>query len=147
MRAKFLIAPLPKKTQNQAISNLLASGSIDNRRIIAWKCSAVKPEKFQELAPMSDQQFQSVDVKRASEILRRLHQDVVLEKKRVELFDSVAGLSVIISKEELEGLERALAILSNTNDVREMAEMLKAVARRSNMAESLVDAPAVSFPA
>ncbi len=96
---------------------------------------------------MSDQQFQSVDVKRASEILRRLHQDVVLEKKRVELFDSVAGLSVIISKEELEGLERALAILSNTNDVREMAEMLKAVARRSNMAESLVDAPAVSFPA
>jgi hypothetical protein len=96
---------------------------------------------------MSDHQFESVNIKRASEILRRLHQDVVLEKKRVELFDSVAGLSVIISKEELETLERSLAILSNTQNVREMAEMLKAVVRRSNMADTMVDAPAVSFPA
>jgi hypothetical protein len=107
----------------------------------------VKLEKFQELAPMSDQQFQSVNIKQASEILRQLHQDVVLEKKRVELFDSVAGLSVIISKEELEGLERALAILSNTHDVQQMAEMLKAVARQSSAAEQRTDAPAVSFPA
>jgi PHD/YefM family antitoxin component YafN of YafNO toxin-antitoxin module len=55
--------------------------------------------------------------------LSQLHQKVCRDKGRVEIKDS-QGTCVLISKEELETLEQALEILSNTSDVQKMARTI-----------------------
>jgi PHD/YefM family antitoxin component YafN of YafNO toxin-antitoxin module len=58
--------------------------------------------------------------------LTQLHQKVCRDKGRVEIKDG-QGTCVLISKEELESLEQALEILSNTSDVQKMARTIALV--------------------
>jgi PHD/YefM family antitoxin component YafN of YafNO toxin-antitoxin module len=55
-----------------------------------------------------------------------LHESVCREKGRVEIRHGKA-VCVLISKDELDSLEAALEILSNTSDVQKMARTIAAL--------------------
>ena len=79
---------------------------------------------------MQKRSFFTISVPKAQEVLPHLHEEVVHHNGRIELFsEDVSGASVIISKLELQCMEKALAILSDSDDVKEMRTMLKKVAR------------------
>ncbi|HWP40698.1 MAG TPA: hypothetical protein VNL70_07210 [Tepidisphaeraceae bacterium] len=59
--------------------------------------------------------------------MARLHAQVLRDQSRVEV-RSPAGISVLISKSELDGLERALEILSQTETVQQLRQELARVA-------------------
>lgn len=73
--------------------------------------------------------FQTVAVSDAGPALSRLHELVVRNYGRVELVDSNGSSSVVISKVELESLERALELLSATEDVRDLCDAVLETAR------------------
>ena len=56
----------------------------------------------------------------------RLHGQICRHRGRIEIRHE-QGSCVLISKEELETLEHALEILSNTSDVRKMAQIIEAL--------------------
>jgi PHD/YefM family antitoxin component YafN of YafNO toxin-antitoxin module len=70
--------------------------------------------------------FRSVTVIHAESRLGQILQGVCREKGRVEIRDG-EHCCVLISKEELETLEEALEILSNTSDVRKIAQTIAAI--------------------
>ena len=65
-----------------------------------------------------------IPIERLPTTLRDLHHLVVGHTGRVELRDGDGQACVLISKSELDALEHALDILSQTEDVREMREEL-----------------------
>jgi hypothetical protein len=79
--------------------------------------------------------------------LAKLHADVLKRHARVELIRSASdGASgnarcVLISKSELDGLERALEILAATDDVREMRQEVARLIARSGEPLPAVFAP------
>ena len=78
---------------------------------------------------MSVQHFESYDVADVSRSLEQLHADVVRFKGRIEITrQGCDDCCVLISKAELESLERALAILSDTDGVRAMAGQIATTA-------------------
>ena len=72
---------------------------------------------------MSENPFQTLDINRAQNELAKLYAMVALSKGRVELTssDRPGDACVIISKRELESLERALQILSESDGVKALA--------------------------
>ena len=78
---------------------------------------------------MSVRHFGSYEVKYVSGLLDALHADVVLHKGRIEITrDGCDDCCVLISKCELEALEQALAILSDTDGVRAMSGQIAQLA-------------------
>jgi hypothetical protein len=71
---------------------------------------------------MTAESFQSVDVSDVGPELSRLHQLVVRNRGRVEVMGADGESSVILSKTELDSLERAIELLSATDDVRELRD-------------------------
>jgi PHD/YefM family antitoxin component YafN of YafNO toxin-antitoxin module len=70
---------------------------------------------------MSDgSSFKVMTIEDACARLTQLHGRVCRDKGRVEIEDA-EGCCVLISKEELETLEQALEILSNTSAVKKIA--------------------------
>ena len=64
--------------------------------------------------------------------LVQLHDMVVRRRGRIELAGQADGdVSVLISKHELDAVERALEILSDTSDVRAMRDELARIAALS----------------
>jgi len=53
-----------------------------------------------------------------------LHRLVIGKNCRIELADGNGGVCILISKSELDALEQALEILSDTNECRAMREQL-----------------------
>lgn len=72
--------------------------------------------------------FQSLDLTQAKNELHQLHECVVRHHRRIEITAGAHGASVLISKAELDSLERALEILSETEDVRTLCQKLSALA-------------------
>ena len=70
--------------------------------------------------------FTLISIDQVSKHIAQLHQNVCRHKGRVEIHDG-QGVCVLISKEELQSLEQALEILSNTSDVRKMAHTIAAL--------------------
>ena len=71
---------------------------------------------------MSVRHFESYDVAHVSRSLEQLHADVAQFRGRVEITrQGCDDCCVLISKAELESLERALAILSDTDGVKAIA--------------------------
>jgi len=60
--------------------------------------------------------------------LNDLHAKVCCDKGRVEIRDG-DNVCVLISKDELDALEQALEILSNTSDVQTMARTIASLTR------------------
>jgi PHD/YefM family antitoxin component YafN of YafNO toxin-antitoxin module len=63
--------------------------------------------------------------------LSDLHDQVLRRQNRVELVDGQGESCVLIAKSELDALEKALAILSETDDAREMRQNVARVAFES----------------
>ncbi|WP_428938739.1 hypothetical protein [Fontivita pretiosa] len=78
-------------------------------------------------AMMASRTFQTIDVEQTNGQMARLHAQVLREQSRIQV-RSEAGISVLISKSELDGLERALEILSQTETMRQMRQELARVA-------------------
>ena len=75
---------------------------------------------------MPDLKFSFMSIDQVQDCFARLHQGVCQERGRVEIRDG-DHTCVLISKEELETLEQALEILSNTSDVQKMARTIAAL--------------------
>ena len=72
---------------------------------------------------MSAERFDSYDVGYVSSALQKLHEQVARTTARVEITrDGCDDCCVLISKAELDSLERALEILADTEQVRAMSE-------------------------
>jgi len=75
--------------------------------------------------PSSDDSLKTVNLSDGPVDLHQLHAHVITHHGRVEFTTRACdGSCILISKAELEGLERALEILSGTEDVREMRNEL-----------------------
>jgi PHD/YefM family antitoxin component YafN of YafNO toxin-antitoxin module len=73
--------------------------------------------------------FESYDVGHVSRLLAKFHAEVVRHKGRIEITrEGSDDCCVLISKAELESLERALAILSDTDGVRAMSVQIAQLA-------------------
>jgi hypothetical protein len=70
---------------------------------------------------MSDQPFQSIDVANLRSAIARIHEQVADGHGRVELTrEGCDDICVMLSKAELESLERALEIFSSTSEYKAM---------------------------
>jgi len=70
--------------------------------------------------------YPTVDMNKVGRIIRKLHDQVVGQRRRVEITRAGCQDSlVMISKAELETLERALAIFADTNEFLEMCDSMK----------------------
>ena len=70
--------------------------------------------------------YPTVDMTKVGRIIRKLHDQVVGQRQRVEI--TRAGCDdglIMISKAELQGLEKALAIFADTDEFNEMCKSLK----------------------
>jgi hypothetical protein len=74
--------------------------------------------------------FQVFDTSEVGPELCRLHELVVRTTGRVEVAGD-DGTSVLISKTELDSLERALAVLSQTDEVRELCDVVAQLAHQA----------------
>jgi hypothetical protein len=73
-----------------------------------------------------DSSFGFMTIDQVQSGFRRLHGQICRNRGRIEIRHE-QGTCVLISKEELETLEHALEILSNTSDVRKMAQIIEAL--------------------
>ena len=75
------------------------------------------------------ERFESYDVSYVSRALRELHEQVSQGNRRVEITrDGCDDCCVLISKAELDGLERALEILADTDQVKAMSDKVARLA-------------------
>ena len=74
----------------------------------------------------SGSSFRTMDINEVGRALMDLHEQIVSRNGRVEITsgDGSGQRSVIISKAELQSLERALEILSDSEGVQAMAQSL-----------------------
>lgn len=78
---------------------------------------------------MSPDSFETLDVTRFRQALAKLHEAVGCNKRRVEVTRrGCDDVCVLISKAELESLERALEILAECQEYKSMCEELAQVA-------------------
>lgn len=69
-----------------------------------------------------------VDVERAGDIIRQLHDQVCKAGQRVHITRSDCNdTCVMISRTELESLERAISIFADTSEFSEMCQMLSKI--------------------
>jgi hypothetical protein len=94
---------------------------------------------------MSADCFQSLDVNRFHRALADLHRVVGTAKGRVEISceggnDNSDGVCVLISKAELESLERALAIFAETVEFEHMSKQIAEIVAAADGAPSVGEA-------
>ena len=95
---------------------------------------------------VSSSNFQSLDLRVATAALERLFEDVVRRTGRVEITrtGSASETCVLITKRELDALERALDILASTEEGAAMRDtVLRAVHRLSPPTTARVEAAAI----
>jgi hypothetical protein len=86
---------------------------------------------------MKKSPFYTISVPKAQEALANLHAQVVRGNGRIELTsDDVEGTSVLISKEELQSLEKALAILSDGEGIQQVQAFLNLLGQTTATANS-----------
>jgi hypothetical protein len=78
---------------------------------------------------MSVERLESYDVNHVSRAMRELHERVTCRSVRVVITrDGCDDCCVLISKAELDGLERALEILADTEQVKAMSDKVAQLA-------------------
>lgn len=81
-----------------------------------------------------DDYFHSLDVARFHEVVHKIHETVATRCGRVELTrDGCDDVCVMISKCELEALERAMEILSECAEYKSMCEEVTQVAAATSV--------------
>jgi hypothetical protein len=77
-----------------------------------------------------DSSFQSLNLAKVQGELLALYERIACEKGRVEIVDGEGSCEcVLISKAELEGLEHALEVLSDSEQVKELSAHLENLAQ------------------
>jgi PHD/YefM family antitoxin component YafN of YafNO toxin-antitoxin module len=77
-----------------------------------------------------DSSFQSLDLAKVQGELSNLYEQIACKKGRVEIVDGNGSCEcVLISRAELEGLEHALEILSDSEQVKELSAHLENLAQ------------------
>jgi PHD/YefM family antitoxin component YafN of YafNO toxin-antitoxin module len=89
--------------------------------------------------------FRTVTLEQADGRLGQILSRVCREKGRVEIRDGEHAC-VLISKEELQTLEEALEILSNTSDVKKIAQTIAAITHTVAQGPLVATAPAAPAP-
>ncbi len=85
---------------------------------------------------MSAESYPSYDVSVLAPALERLHEHVVRTKGRIEITRRGSDeRCVLISKDELQWLERALEILSDTDEVKDISQKIAALAAAAAQAD------------
>lgn len=80
--------------------------------------------------PDDNAAFVSLNLNQVQSDLLKLYQSVACQKGRVEIVDGAGSCEcVLISKVELETLEHALELLSDTDDVRALTSRLAELAQ------------------
>jgi hypothetical protein len=77
---------------------------------------------------MSSESVQVLDIRTAGGSLEQLHAHVVRSSGRIEIHCSSGKVCVLISKAELESLEQAIEILSQSSDYKQMCAEITEVA-------------------
>jgi len=77
---------------------------------------------------MSATQFESMSLQEVKENLEDLVNTVARGKKRVEIVNDSGDRCVVICKTELDSLEKAIAILSDTNEFKDICSSLNQLA-------------------
>lgn len=81
-----------------------------------------------------DRLYPSLDMTKVGRAIRKLHDQVVGQRKRVEITRAGCDdVCVMISKSELESLEQALSILADSEGFTEMCNNLKQLLERAGM--------------
>ena len=81
---------------------------------------------------MAGEAFQKLDLTRVARAMARVHEQVAQHDGRVEITrEDCDDVCVLISRAELESLERAMEILANTDDFRAMCEQVNEIAASS----------------
>ncbi|HWE04868.1 MAG TPA: hypothetical protein VG326_20850 [Tepidisphaeraceae bacterium] len=79
---------------------------------------------------MPNELFQSIDVLRLRDAIAKIHEQVACGHGRVELTRSGCDdICVIVSKADLESLERGLEILASTTEYKTMCENVHRLAQ------------------
>jgi hypothetical protein len=89
--------------------------------------------------------FHSLDVARFHEVVHKIHETVAARCGRVELTrDGCDDVCVVISKCELEALERAVEILTECADYKSMCDEVARVAAATSVLTPLYAPPPVA---
>jgi PHD/YefM family antitoxin component YafN of YafNO toxin-antitoxin module len=109
-----------------------ADTHIAGRQLNSWSTSFA--EKLMSMDGRSlEGKRKSLDVGDAARHLAELHRRVIETRSRIELTrEGAAEPCVLISKSELECLERALEILGDSEGVRQLSGEIALLAFRSN---------------
>lgn len=84
--------------------------------------------------------FQSLDLNSVRAAMEKLFEQVLRHQGRVEVMRDGQSC-VLISKTELESLEKALEILSSSGDCRQMEQLVAQIASRDAGFEATAPAP------
>jgi hypothetical protein len=80
------------------------------------------------MSALADHGNATIDMTRVGKSIRQMHDQVCGEKRRIEITRTGCDdVCVMISKKELDSLERALQILADTDAFEEMCDDLKKV--------------------
>jgi hypothetical protein len=81
--------------------------------------------------------YLSVDMAEVGQIMQKLHDHVVGQRRRVEVTcDGYADSLIMISRAELETLEQALAIFADTAEFNDMCQSLKNLLEKAGVVYS-----------
>ena len=99
----------------------------------AWSVNGPGVEPAGHIMQASDC-FQSLDVTRFHEVLARIHETVHASRGRIEVTrEGCDDVCVLISKCELEALERALEILTDCADYKSMCDEVTKIAAATSV--------------
>ena len=87
---------------------------------------------------LNESSFQTLDASTAQADFVRLVQRTARNKGRIEITSGDGHCCVIISKEELDSLERALEILSTTHDGQVMSQSIEQFAQLDGLLQHTV---------
>ncbi len=83
---------------------------------------------------LHDHSYHSVDMTKVGKIIRKLHDQVVGQRRRVEITRAgCEDICVMVSKRELESLEQALAILADTAHFESLCQNLQSLLKNAGM--------------
>jgi hypothetical protein len=90
----------------------------------------------------ADDYFHSLDVARFHEVVNKIHETVAGRCGRVEVTrDGCDDVCVLLSKHELEALERALEILTECTEYKSMCDEVAQVAAATSVLTPLYTPP------
>ncbi len=101
----------------------------ENRKDSVQSAKALRINVLSQYLPPQNNLFKTIDAGEAARSLNQLLEQVALGDGRIEIVGTREGcVCVLVSKTELDALERAISILSGTAEAQAMRELLGRIA-------------------